>query len=172
MAPGIHLKAMSQGIPQASNTMICLKNIYLKFHLNFSGASDKKYQEAMVMVILHWCAAEALCAVSSIGYHGKDPTLFTIMYMVEKKVPECILIFLNEFGVSVQQNVRWATRKLIIEWNVLCKICMLSGDYWNNHVSLLSKRNNIHTEILLYPNRCPSLNSAFSQTQDEARARK
>ena len=36
----IHIKAISQEMPQSSITKICLKIIYLKFHSNFPGANE------------------------------------------------------------------------------------------------------------------------------------
>ena len=38
----IHIRAISQKMPQPSITKICLKNTYLKFHSNFPGANELK----------------------------------------------------------------------------------------------------------------------------------
>ena len=36
----IHIRAISQEMPQPSITKICLKIAFLKFHLNFPGANE------------------------------------------------------------------------------------------------------------------------------------
>ena len=48
----IHIRAISQQMPQPSITKICLKITYLKFHSNFPGANELTGSGELFIVII------------------------------------------------------------------------------------------------------------------------
>ena len=60
----IHIKAISQEIPQPSVTKICLKITYLKFHSNFPGADELKKIALTSRSIAMWLGPTTTCSTT------------------------------------------------------------------------------------------------------------
>ena len=78
----IHIRAISQEMPQPSVTKICLKITYLKFHSNFPGANELSVENSVSV----WCVGFYQFDYSSAKVSEK-PTKMKSYIMFRKNVP-------------------------------------------------------------------------------------